>query len=53
MTKGLKHTIVEYACGNIRLLNNISSELLTEGARRELKQLDETLYLELFSAPRQ
>jgi len=53
MTNGLKQIIVEYACGNIRLLNNICSELLTEGARRELTRLDETLYLELFSVPRQ
>ncbi len=49
MTRQLKQTIADHSGGNIRLLNNIASELLTEASRRELTQLDETLYLELFS----
>lgn len=53
MTKALKHTLTEHACGNIRLLNNMGGELLAEAARRDLTQIDEKLYLELFSQPRQ
>ncbi len=49
MTDGLKSTLVDHAAGNIRVLNNIAEELLLAGAQRELKQLDEKLFLELFS----
>jgi len=49
MTLDLKETLAEHAAGNIRLLNNIAAELLDEGARREMTQLDEKLYLEIFS----
>ncbi len=49
MTNGLKETLVDHAAGNIRVLNNIAEELLLAGAQRELKQLDEKLFLELFS----
>lgn len=52
MTKGLKETLCEHACGNIRLLNNMAGELLAEASRRQLDQLDETLYLDLYSRPR-
>jgi type II secretory pathway predicted ATPase ExeA len=52
MTEQLKQTITEHSGGNIRLLNNIGGELLTEASRRQLTQLDESLYLELFSRPR-
>ncbi len=35
--------------GNLRLLNVMAAELLTVAAQRELTQLDEQLFLELYS----
>ncbi|KPA11644.1 ATPase, partial [Candidatus Magnetomorum sp. HK-1] len=34
------------------ILNNLSSELLEVGAQKEVTQLDEKLYLEVFSTNR-
>lgn len=52
MTPGLADTLCERAAGNLRVLCNTAAELLANGARRELRQLDEKLYLELFDSPR-
>lgn len=55
MTHELVATLVEHALGSPRILMNMANELLMLGAKRELKQLDEKLYLEAFSldvAPR-
>ncbi len=49
MTPGLMETLVDHAAGNLRVLNNMASELLISGAQKELKQLDEKLFLEVFS----
>ncbi len=49
MTKTLMTTLVEHAAGNLRLLNIMAAELLTIGAQRELPQLDEKLFLEIYS----
>lgn len=49
MTAGLKETLVEHASGNLRLLNNMASELLARAAREELSQLDEKLFFSTFS----
>lgn len=49
MTQTLKETLVDHACGNLRLLNNMGAELLLAGGRQEKNQLDEKLFLELFS----
>ncbi len=49
MTPGLKQTLVEHACGNLRLLNNMAYEVLGAGAEQETSQLTEKLFLELFS----
>lgn len=49
MSKNLKETLVEHASGNIRILNNMAEELLDQGAQKEVKQLDEKLFLETFS----
>jgi len=51
MTEELVTTLCEHAAGNHRALMNMAGELLAAGAQRELKQLDEKLYLELFAAP--
>ena len=55
MTADLVSTLVEHAVGSPRILMNMANELLLLGAKREMKQLDEKLYLEVFSpdaAPR-
>ncbi len=48
MTKGLVDTIVDHAAGNHRVLMNHAAELLSAAVDRELAQLDETLFLELY-----
>jgi hypothetical protein len=49
MTPELKDTLVDHAAGNYRILMNLSDELLTVAADRELPKLDEKLYLEVFN----
>lgn len=49
MTKSLITALVEHCTGNLRVLNNMSAELLDVGVQRELSQLDEKLFIELFS----
>jgi general secretion pathway protein A len=49
MTPGLMETLVDHAAGNLRVLNNMAAELLISAAQKELKQLDEKLFLEVFS----
>jgi general secretion pathway protein A len=51
MTTELKLTLVDHAAGNYRVLMNLSDELLSIGADRELPRLDEKLYMETFSQP--
>jgi type II secretory pathway predicted ATPase ExeA len=52
LTPQLMDTLCEHALGNLRVLANLGAELLAVAAQRELPQLDERLYLELFAAPR-
>jgi type II secretory pathway predicted ATPase ExeA len=49
MTQNLKETLVDHAAGNLRLLNTMAAELLFTAAQKQLKQLDEKLFLEVFS----
>lgn len=49
MSAGLKETLVDHSAGNLRILNNMAAEMLASGARNEVNQLDEKLFLELFS----
>ncbi len=49
MTPELMRTLVEHAVGSPRILMNMANELLMLGAKRELKQLDEKLFLEAFA----
>jgi type II secretory pathway predicted ATPase ExeA len=51
MTPELITTLVEHAAGNHRILMNIANELLDAAVQREVKQIDEKLYLELFAVP--
>ncbi|HLE61212.1 MAG TPA: ATP-binding protein, partial [Thermoanaerobaculaceae bacterium] len=42
-------TLAEHAAGNLRVLSTMANELLALAARRELPQIDQKLYLELFA----
>jgi len=49
MTPQLRHTLCDHAAGNYRILTTMAAELLAVAARRDLPQLDEKLYLEVFA----
>lgn len=51
MTDELKKTLADHAAGNLRMLNSMAAELLIRAAQTEQKQLDEKLFLEVFSRP--
>jgi len=51
MTPGLRQTLCDHAVGNYRILTTMAAELLAAAAQRELPQLDEKLYLEVFAQP--
>ncbi len=57
MTAELVQILCDHALGNYRVLTGMAAELLTTTAFKELTQLDEKLYLEVFtpttSKPRQ
>ena len=49
MTAELVTTLADHAAGNYRVLTNMAGELLAGAARRELAQLDQGLFIEVFS----
>ena len=51
MTPQLRHTLCDHAAGNYRILTTMAAELLAVAAHRDLPQLDEKLYLEVFAQP--
>ena len=51
MTPELMHTVCDHAMGNYRVLTTMAAELLAAAAQRELLQLDEKLYLDVFTRP--
>jgi general secretion pathway protein A len=51
MTQPLQHTLCDHAAGNYRILTTLAAELLAVAAQRDLPQLDEKLYLEVFAQP--
>jgi type II secretory pathway predicted ATPase ExeA len=51
MTQQLRHTLCDHAAGNYRILTTMAAELLAAAAQRDLPQLDEKLYLEVFAQP--
>jgi type II secretory pathway predicted ATPase ExeA len=51
MTKSLMDTLVDHAGGNLRVLTSLAAEILDRAADKELVQLDEKLFLEVFSRP--
>jgi len=52
MTKGLISTLCQHAAGNLRILMMMANEMLDMGLQLEREQLDEKLYLEIYSSPR-
>jgi type II secretory pathway predicted ATPase ExeA len=50
-TPHLRHTLCDHAAGNYRILTTMAAELLAVGAQREIAQLDEKLYLDVFAQP--
>ena len=51
MTPQLRHTLCDHAAGNYRILTTMAAEPLSTAAQRELPQLDEKLYFEVFAQP--
>ena len=51
MTTELKVTVAEHAAGNYRVMMNIADELLVAAAERNVPQLDEKLYFDVFQVP--
>jgi hypothetical protein len=51
MTAELMTMLVEHSIGNYRTLMTMAGELLAVGAQREVRQLDEKLYFEVFAVP--
>lgn len=48
ITPELMTTLSEHAAGNLRVLSNMAGELLAWAAKREIPQLDQKLYLEVY-----
>ncbi len=49
ITPELMTTLAEHAAGNLRVLSIMASDLLALAARRELRQLDQKLYLDAYA----
>ena len=52
MTAELMDTLVDHAAGNYRVLMTMGADLLAHGMAREVEQLDEKLYLEVYQPSR-
>jgi type II secretory pathway predicted ATPase ExeA len=52
MTAELMDTLVDHAAGNYRVLMTMGADLLAYGMVREVEQLDEKLYLEVYQPTR-
>jgi type II secretory pathway predicted ATPase ExeA len=52
LTEPLAAALADHAMGNCRVLTNLACELLAHAAKRELTQIDETLFFEVFHHPR-
>jgi general secretion pathway protein A len=52
MTPELIGTLCDHAAGNYRVLTNMAAELLAAAVQKECTQIDEKLYLEVFTAPK-
>jgi general secretion pathway protein A len=50
MTPEVMTTLTEHAAGNLRVIANMANELLASAARRNVAQIDQKLYLEVFAS---
>jgi general secretion pathway protein A len=50
MTPEVMTTLTEHAAGNLRVIANMANELLASAARRDVAQIDQKLYLEVFAS---
>jgi type II secretory pathway predicted ATPase ExeA len=50
MSPEVMSTLTEHAAGNLRVLANMGNDLLSEAARKELPQIDQKLYFEVFAS---
>jgi type II secretory pathway predicted ATPase ExeA len=51
MTRSLMDTLAAHCSGNLRLLSTMAAELLHRAAEKEMAQLDEGLFFDVFSRP--
>ncbi len=51
MTQQLRHTLCDHAAGSYRIFIAMAAELLMTAAQREITELDEKLYLQVFAQP--
>ena len=51
LTHEVINTLAEHAAGNLRVLAHMANELLAIAAKEELPNIDQKLYLEVFSPP--
>jgi type II secretory pathway predicted ATPase ExeA len=51
LTREVKETMVEHCAGNLRSLMIMGGELLEAAMAREISEIDEKLYLEVFASP--
>ncbi len=49
MTPELANILCDHAAGNLRVLMNMAANLLSEGAQKNLSNLDEKLFFETFN----
>ncbi len=52
MSRELFHTLTEHAANNLRVLNQMATELLNAVAQQDLPRIDESLLFQLFSPTR-
>ena len=50
MTPEVMTTLAEHAAGNLRVIANMANELLASAARRDVAQIDQKLYFEVFAS---
>lgn len=51
MSKELVNTLIEHAAGNYRVMMIMADNILSEGMAKEVEQLNEKLFFEIYSTP--
>ena len=49
MSESVQKALVEHAIGNYRVLSNMANDLLVSGARKDISQIDDKLFFEVFN----